>query len=118
MTGDPMDNRIPTKLFIDANISRCQGMNIPVYIVKKGDPNSGMILLKILDADYKCRLFGQMRDMDGVLKWFDRTGDEAIPEGEAGQIAAALANSDPDLWVVEVETRDGKNPFDGDEIKL
>ncbi len=113
-----MNNRIPTKMFIDANIAKCQSQNVPVYIVKKGDPNSGMIVLKVLDSNFQCRIFSQMRDIDGDMKWFDRLGGETVSESEAGVMAQSIAGNDPDIWIVEVETRDGKNPFDGDQITI
>lgn len=113
-----MSDRMPTELFVSANVRKCQSENIPVYVEKKGDPNSGMIMLKVLDADFKCRIFSQMRDIDGNLKWFDRLDGERISEGEAAQISNAAKSGDPDLWVIEIETRDGENPFDGKLIEL
>lgn len=113
-----MSDRIPTELYISANIRKCGVENIPVYVQHKGDPQSGTILLKILDSDFKCRLFGQMRDMDGALKWFDRTETGPVAEASADQQIKSAVKRDPDLWVVEIETRDGLNPFEGEIIQM
>lgn len=113
-----MSDRMPTEMFVSANIRKCQSLNIPVYVEQRGDPNSGMIILKVLDADYKCRIFGQMRDMDGGLKWFDRLDGQSVTESEAAAIISSSKAADPDVWIIEIETRDGQNPFDGEVMKL
>lgn len=113
-----MSDRIPTELFVTANIRKCQSQNIPVYVQRKGDINSGLIVLKILNADYQCRLYSQMRDLDGDLKWFDRNQGALMDEAAADQNIQTLCSRDPDLWVIEIETRDGENPFEGERIEL
>lgn len=112
-----MSDRLPTELFISANIRKCGTANIPVYVLHKGDPQSGTILLKVLDRDFKCHMFGQMRDMDGVLKWFHHREGVPVDETSADQQIKSAITRDPDIWVIEVETRDGENPFDGEIIK-
>jgi len=91
-------------------------MNIPVYVRNTGDKHSGMIILKILDRDFKCRLYTQMRDMDGELKWFDTSQGTQMPERDADEQIKIAIERDPDVWVIEVETRDGENPFDGKDM--
>jgi hypothetical protein len=113
-----MSDRMPTDIFVSANIRKCQSMNIPVYVQNKGDLSSGVIMLKVLDSDFKCSLFSQMRDMDGELKWYDRAKGQKLEEREADEQIKAALQRDPDLWVIEVETRDGENPFDGEVMTL
>jgi hypothetical protein len=56
--------------------------------------------------------------MDGALKWFNRTETGPVPESSADEQIKLAVKRDPDLWVVEVETRDGINPFEGDTVQM
>ena len=113
-----MSDRIPTELFVTSNIRACQAQGMNVYVAHKGDAHSGMILLKIVNKGFQCRLFGQMRDVDGALKWFDRLQGATVSESEADQMVKSVIVNDPDIWVIEIETPDGENPFEGKSINL
>ncbi len=54
-----------------------------------------------------------MRDMDGKLGWMPALKGELVPEPEADEYIQRAVQRDPDLWVVEIETRDGSHPFEG-----
>ena len=113
-----MSERMPTELYVSANVRACNAQNISVYIRQKGDAQSGMILLKIMNNEFQCRLLGQMRDMDGIMKWFDRTEGQLISEYDADAQVITAIQRDPDLWVIEIETKTGENPFEGEEMIL
>ena len=47
------------------------------------------------------------------LAWIAAMAGRLISEAEADAYIARAVTRDPDLWVVEIESRDGKHPFEG-----
>ena len=54
-----------------------------------------------------------MSDLDGKLGWLGAFDGRLVPEAEAVAYIARAVARDPDLWVVEVEDREGRHPFEG-----
>ena len=52
--------------------------------------------------------------LDGRRGWYKAHKDEQVPEADADALIRRAIERDPDLWVIEVETRDGRSPFDDD----
>ena len=106
------DARLPTHLWVGAGLARCSGDGIAAAVVRKGDPHGGLVLARIDLLDGRVRLMGQERDLEGRLVW--RIVAEDTPDGEpavAGYLERAVGR-DPDLWVVDIEDRSGRNPFE------
>ncbi len=105
------EERLPTHIWVDAELRRCSAKGIPFVVVNKGERMGGTVLLKIYQYGVGCRLLSQMRDLDGRLSWYPAHKEEVIEESRAGEHIRRAIERDPDLWVIEVETRDGTNPF-------
>ena len=111
-----MDDRLPTDVWVMAQVRRCNGEGIPAYVVQKGHARVGTVMLKINQLDDRCRVLSQMRDLDGVMGWLPGLGGGAVPEADADAYIARAIERDPDLWVIEIEDREGLNPFEGKEL--
>ena len=107
------DDRLPTHLWIQAHLRTCSAEGTPATVMHKGEKMSGMLLLKLNQLDLGCRVLTQMRDIDGKLGWMAALKGELVAEAEADDYIARAIQRDPDLWVVEIERRDGKHPFEG-----
>ena len=107
------DDRIPTDLWVRAHVRRCSVDGIPAVIARRGERTGGMVLLKINQLDLGVRVLTQMRDLDGKLGWLGAFDGGLVSESEADAYIARAAARDPDLWVVEIEHRDGWHPFEG-----
>ncbi len=107
------EERLPTHLWIQAHIRTCSAEGIPATVVHKGERMSGMLLLKLNQFPQGCRVLTQMRDMDGKLGWMPALKGELVPEPEADEYIERAVKRDPDLWVVEIDSRDGSHPFEG-----
>ncbi|MFO1058656.1 MAG: DUF1491 family protein [Dongiaceae bacterium] len=103
--------RLPTHLWVMAEIKRCNALGLPTYLVRRGDAERGTVLLRIDRFALGYRLLVQARDAEGRLGWLEVGTDMAPPDATA-YVDRAVAR-DPDLWVVEVEDRQGRNPFAG-----
>ncbi|MFN8721124.1 MAG: DUF1491 family protein [Rhodospirillales bacterium] len=111
------DDRIPTELWVRAHIRRSYGEGIPAVLVRKGAPMGGTVLVKINQRDLGCRVLTQVRDAQGRAGWMAALGGGLVPEADADAYIARTVARDPDVWVVEVEDRTGRNPFEGKEIR-
>ena len=107
------DARLPADVWIMAHIRQCISDGIPATVVQKGDPKGGTLMLKILQYQVGCRVLSQARDLDGTLGWMAAFKGETVPEHEADDYISRAMSRDPDLWVVEIESKDGSHPFDG-----
>ena len=85
-------------------------------MARRGEKMGGLVLLKVNRLDQGCRLLNQTRDLDGKLAWLPALGGEFVEEPAADDYIARAVQRDPDLWVVEIEHRDGWHPFEGQEL--
>ena len=54
-----------------------------------------------------------MRDLEGNMGWLPVLKGDLVAETDADAYIAKAVDRDPDLWVVEIEHREGWHPFDG-----
>ncbi|MEK9833454.1 MAG: DUF1491 family protein [Rhodospirillaceae bacterium] len=104
--------RLPTDLWVSAGLRRASDENVPIAVVRRGERQSGTVILKLNQLDRGCRILTQTRDLDGRLTWFPALDGAAIPEAEADAYVERTVASDPDVWVIEIEHREGWHPFD------
>lgn len=86
---------------------------MPAYVLRKGEAQGGLVLLKVTIPFQGARLFTQSRMPDGTMGWIAGLNGALVPEDEAGAYIDRQVGRDPDLWVIEVESRTGDNPFEG-----
>jgi len=110
-----MSDRLPTALWVQAHIRQCSAQGIGVYVLRKGEAESGMVVLKVNQPGGN-RLYSQSRDLNGRLGWLAGLGGALVDERQAGEYIDRQVRRDPDIWVVEVESRDGSHPFEGPMI--
>jgi len=110
------DARLPTDAWVMAHVRRCIAEGIPAYVARRGDATGGTVLLKINRLELGCRVLTQVRDLDGRLGWLGALDGASVGEAEADAYIARAVTRDPDLWVVEIEHKDGWHPFGGREI--
>ncbi len=113
------DDRIPTGLIVEGQLRRLSGESIPAYVVNRGAYAAGLIVVKINTIEEGCMVLVQQRDLDGELGWMSALGGEnTVVESEADAYIARAIDRDPDLWVIEVEDRQRRNPFEGKVFKV
>lgn len=104
MTGQE-EARIPTYLWVEAEVRRLSSEGRGVYVAARGDKTGGMVIQKISDMTGQCRLMGQQRDLLGKLVWINLLQDEIVEEREADAYVRRALERDPDLWLIEIEDR-------------
>lgn len=108
--------RLRTDLLVMAQIRRCASEGKVATLIHRGDPGGGAILLKLNMLAAGCRVLSQARDGEGRAGWLVALGGKTVPEAEADAYIHRAIDRDPDLWVLEIEDREGLNPFEGREI--
>lgn len=103
--------KLKARLFIHAAIRRCGLHALPAVVAHAGDDDCGTILVRVLMRDGRCRVYAQVRDMDGRLGWMCATGPHPVDEPRAEAYVARARAVDGDLWVLDVESPDGTAPF-------
>jgi hypothetical protein len=92
-----------------AGIAGCFGA-----IVRKGDADAGAVLVKVATLDGRARLYTPAsRGEAGERVWLDLSaGTLGDQERDVDAYARKRADTDPDLWVVEIEDRRGRTFLD------
>ena len=109
-----MTPRLTADFWVRAYLARLQLANIAAYVTRKGDPTAGAVLVKLATLDGQARAFHRSFDlMSGSRVWVTLTEG---PEPEVDAAIARQRRNDPDLWVIEVESRDGRTLLDEDGL--
>ncbi len=110
------DERLPTGLWLEAQLRRLNETGQAYYIAQKGAYASGTVLLKINTLDGNCLVLTQVRDETGQLGWMGALRTERVAEADADAYIRRATDRDPDVWVIEIEDRAGFNPFEGKKV--
>jgi len=108
-----MQPRLKSGLWVKALIRRYDGQAIPVTVLRKGDADAGAILVKVNRRERGCVVLNRAQDPAGDLIWQRATGTEPVDEAAADGYIARQAGRDPDLWVIEIESRSVEITLDG-----
>ena len=108
--------RLKAEVFAKAYVRRCAAADVPAVVVRHGDDDAGTIWIKIARLDGTAALYGPApAGLEGDLG--ERLMAEHLPTGTAdGDVESYLERQhrfDPDLWVIEVEDRQGRHFLDG-----
>jgi hypothetical protein len=107
------DDRLPTETWLQAHMRRLSIDGIAAVVVHRGEAMGGSVLLKLNQRDLGCRVLTQARGADGALGWLAAFEGKAVDEAAADAYIARAISRDPDLWVVEIDDRAGRHPFEG-----
>jgi GMP synthase (glutamine-hydrolysing) len=105
------EDRLRTDFWLMAQIRQSMANGIPMVVIAKGDAVGGAVLIKLNQFEAGCTVFSQTRDGEGNRAWLRATGPEPILEADADSFIARQRGYDSDLWVVEIEDRQGRLPF-------
>ncbi len=106
-------DRLKSGLWISAQVRVCGRLMLPVYVARRGDPDAGAILLKLIRGVSGCEVLSQVRGPDGEAAWMRGTGPLPVAEADADAYVERRLRMDPDAWVLEIEDPRGLYQPDG-----
>jgi hypothetical protein len=104
-----MEPRLKTWIWVAALIRRTELGGAAAFVARKGEPDAGAVLVKVALLDGRARVWSSAYGGDGERRWIKATGAEFVPEPEADAYVARARSRDSDLWVIEIEDRQGRD---------
>ena len=99
--------RLTADFWVHAYLARLRFQEIPAFVVAHGDDTAGAVLVKLNTLDGQAVAFQRSFDlMSGARKWVELSSGA---EGDVDEAIQRQRSFDPDLWVIEVEDRQGRH---------
>jgi hypothetical protein len=99
--------RLKAGIFVKALIRRAEVAGASAFVVRRGAEEAGAVFLKLSRLDGTCTVLCQARRGEGELVWMKPLG-EATDEAAAARYFEKQMRFDPDLWILEIEDREGR----------
>ncbi|MCW5725714.1 MAG: DUF1491 family protein [Maricaulaceae bacterium] len=100
---------LKARFWVQALIRRAEAGGASAYVARRGDDDAGAALVVVVLPERTALLYAPARDFEGRRVWTQPLGAAPVPEAEIAAYAAKRADSDPDIWVVEIEDRAGRH---------
>ena len=107
-----MTPRLKAEIWVKAHIRRCFVEGSFAAVVRRGDEMAGTVLLKLNDLGGGCIVLQPTANPDGGRLWMRGTGPTPVAEAEADAYIQKQLRYDPDIWVLEIEDREGRHFLD------
>ena len=111
--------RLKSEIWVKAYLRRCASQGAAGVVVRHGDDDAGAIFIKILRHDGMAAVFAPapagLDDADVDRRWVKTFTQGFVAEGEAQAMLDREARFDSDVWIVEIEDREGRD-FLGDDL--
>lgn len=110
-----MSARLASGLWVAAYLTRLRLADIPAYLTARGDETAGAVVVKCATLDGQARAMQRVYDFEQ-----DRRIWVLLANGAEADVDATIARarrSDPDLWVIEIEERTGRDLLDQDGLR-
>jgi hypothetical protein len=100
--------RLKAGIYVRAIIRRAEVAGAQAFVVRKGSEEAGALFLKIARLDGTSLVLSPARrGSGGELVWVKPLGD-AVDDVQAAAYFDKQMKFDPDLWIVEIEDRQGR----------
>ena len=99
---------LSSDLWVSALIRRAELEGAYATVVRKGDDRAGSVIVKAYDTSNRtAKLYTEAFGTDGERLWIQPVTSDS--EAELDAYIARQRGYDPDLWVVEIEDRQGRH---------
>ena len=107
---------LKSEILINAGIRAAERNFINVYVTKRGDSESGAIFVKVDTLDGYAKLYTRNLKYDlinenDVVEFVNLYPDKKLPNIDIDKRITKEIQIDSDCWIVEIEDKEGRNPF-------
>ena len=99
--------RLKSEIRVAAHLRRAHAGGAFAFVVRRGDPDAGAIAVKVYLGARQARLFVQSRDEEGHAIWREPL-DGPVDEDRIESFLEKEKRFDSDLWIIEIDDRDGR----------
>jgi hypothetical protein len=103
--------RLKAEIWVKAYLRSCARAGAPAVVVRHGDDDAGAIYIRVNRLNGTSVLFGPqpagLSDAEEERRWIACLSSDGATDEDVEAYLAREAKYDPDLWIVEVEARDG-----------
>lgn len=97
---------LKTSIWTYALIRRAEIGGAYAALTQRGDGDAGAVLVKICTLDGNAVLYQPIRNMSGEQVWLPKG---PLSERDIDDLIRKRKNTDPDMWVVEIEDKQGRH---------
>ena len=101
-------SRLTSSFWVQAYIKKLNLLGVPAFVVSHGDDTAGAIIVKVNKLHGDAVLFERSFSLDKNLNQWSKF--ESGDEKELDELLSRQLSRDRDLWIVEIESREG-DPF-------
>lgn len=107
--------RLATGIWVGAYLARLGQAGIPAYVTAHGEDRAGAVMVKCARLDGRAQLYAREWDLASDSRAWQVLADG--PEAQVDEAARRQRATDPDLWVIEIESREGRTLLDEDGLR-
>lgn len=108
--------RLKASIWVSAYIRRLNAIPIAAMIMRRGDPDAGAIFIKVNTLDGYAQILRPAiagpAVGDSSRFWTPALADGPKEERTADAYLARQADFDSDMWIIEIEDRQGRHFLD------
>ena len=101
-------SRLTSSFWVQAYIKKLNLLGVPAFVVSHGDDTAGAIIVKVNKLNGDAVLFERSFSLDKNLNQWSKF--ESGDEKKLDELLSRQLSRDRDLWIVEIESREG-DPF-------
>lgn len=102
---------VKSGIWVAAHLRRCQAMGLMAVLARHGAQEAGAIYVRAILPGGLARLFGPAPGAaygpDGLRRFCLPLGFAPVPEAKTDEYLERQKKYDPDIWIVDVEDREG-----------